>query len=283
MDKEHGTGQEDEGEGELADDQHLPETVLRTVAGRAARPAFKRIVDRHAGGHPGRGDAKEKTRDQRSAEGEEQESPIEGEVEFESAGGELPGHPVVGPDGNQNAEAAASGREETALGEKRLDQLGAGGAQRAADGEFTRPGDGPREQQVRQVRTGDQQHEAGQADEQEDDLLAGALEGGGKRHGAQRVVLVFFRIAFGETGGDRGEPGRGLGGGYPLTIASDDIVGVILPAAEFLRRQGERPVDFGRVEGSWIAGRRRGHANDLVRLAVQPHGAADHAPVTAES
>ncbi len=228
----------------------------------------------HARGYPGRDDAEKQTRKQGGAKRKQQETPIKGKIDFSSAGAELLGHPIIGPDGNQDAEAAAGARKEAAFCDEGPDQLGAGRAQGTADGEFSRPGDGAREQEIGQVRARNQEHESRKANEHEDNLLAGALKHGHERHLPQVLTLVFLRVAFGETGRDRGKAGRGLSGGDPRTIAPDDVKGMVLPALELFRGQRQGTVDLSRAEGPGIVGQGGCHTDDFVRLSVDPHGFA---------
>ncbi len=74
---------------------------------------------------------------------------------------------VDAPDRDQQAERAAGRREQHALGQELPHQARAAGAQRAANGNLPLPDRRAREQQVRDVGAGDQQHEADRGEQRQ--------------------------------------------------------------------------------------------------------------------
>ena len=204
------------------------------------------------------------------------------ELDRRAARAELAGHPIVRPGAHQARRAGRRPGKDGAFDGERADELAARGAERAPDGELPRPGDGARQQEVRQVGAGDQQDERGKSDQHEDDLAAGALERGVERDCAQDPTLVFLRIAAGEACRDRRQPGVGLGGSHPRTIAPDDVVRVVLPLTQLVGRQRKRLENLRGEQSPGIAGERRGDADDLIRLSVDPKRAADDTRLAGE-
>jgi hypothetical protein len=85
---------------------------------------------------------------------------------FDRFRGEQRQHQVQRPAGDEQAGDAAERREQARLGEELRDQLPPRRAEREADGHLARAGRGASEQQVRNVRARDQQHECRDAQQQ---------------------------------------------------------------------------------------------------------------------
>jgi hypothetical protein len=100
--------------------------------------------------------------------------------------------------------SAAGGREQEALGEDLADQPPARGADRRPDGHLALPRRGLREEHVRDVRAGDEQHEADRAEQDEErragrvvdarDLLRRDAQGPGAREGRLALERQAHRV-----------------------------------------------------------------------------------------
>ena len=146
------------------------------------------------------------------------------------------GQQIGGPESKDEAPGATGEGEHEALGEELADDAAASAAEREADGNLLAPGGATGEEHIGEVETGDEQHEAGHAEQERAEEIQvapfgrGAGAGAEARQGArgERLVLLLDRVGFLEVGGERAQGGLGGGGRHAGLEAADDeqIVGV---------------------------------------------------------
>ena len=191
------------------------------------------------------------------------------------------------PEREQETGGAADQAEHGAFGQELTDDAAAARAERVADGDLTLTRAGPREQQIRDVRAGDQQHEADRAEHHQqarahvaDDLvlkrddfaaLAPRVREHPQRVGLAKIGYARAHLRLRARGGCAGrEPGDGL---TALTAAP--------------QRASRRAIERERHPDLRLGGgerERRGHdADDFARLAVDQDLAADHVRIGAEA
>ena len=227
------------------DEQHDRERQLRAderaagagARGRGGREPQELAARRLHGGDDAEGDPGERRR--RDAEGEH------AQIERRHHRSERP-HADVGPRVRQqrnerpyaeardhHAGGAARRGEQQALGERVPNQLPARRANRRADRDLALPRDGAPEEEIRRVGAGDQQHEAG-GDEQDDERrphvahLAARIERRRARAPAGIGVCVFRR----ELPRDRVELVLRLRERHPRREARDHHHRMVLPIAQ---------------------------------------------------
>ena len=153
--------EQDRGKGVLSDDQQLPEASMPEPSRHATRAALERAVQVEPLEKERGGGSEGDDREQRGAERPAEHAPVEGEDDAA-----LRGEPVEGQPGDEHrAEAAREGQQQ-GLEEQRAQGPGARGAQRGTHGELASACHGAAQGQVGQVGAGDEQHEAGEADQQ---------------------------------------------------------------------------------------------------------------------
>ena len=129
--------------------------------------------------------------DERHRRGEGQHPP----VERDGRAAAVDDHglqPARRPQRDEDGTAAAGRGEQRGLQHDRPNQLQARGAERGADGELPRPIDGPREQEVGQVRARDEQHAPGQAEEHGQQGAAGRARCSSRGSGSLRHAVLAF-------------------------------------------------------------------------------------------
>jgi hypothetical protein len=176
--------------------------------------------------------------------------------------------------------SSAGQRDQKAFGEEEGDQARAAGSQGGADGRLPGSREPAGQEQVRDVGAGDQQQQTdGDGDRQQDrtELAHQMVE---QRHGRGAPPLVGIRPLGGHPLRER----RQLLARLLLSDAGAqpaDDVEVVAPAIELPLRQGERGPDLGRLLR--IGEARRQHAHDLIALAAELDGLAEHGPRGAEA
>ncbi len=135
------------------------------------------------------------------------------------------------PDGDQPSEHARDGRQHDAFDQQLPDDPPAAGAEGDANGDFTRPVHGARQQQVRHVGAGDQEHErhrSHQGGEQHSNLRTIELFAKGVDH--RRDSLIGVRIFLFEIARDGRDFGGGglLGGSWRHFAESGQVAGLAL-------------------------------------------------------
>jgi hypothetical protein len=101
-----------------------------------------------------------------------------------------------------DAERTAQHREQHALGEELADDAPPGRAHGEAHAQLADARVRAREQQVRDVRAGDQQHERDREPEQQEHRPGLADQGLADQHRAEHLVAVGVDIVLGDRGGD---------------------------------------------------------------------------------
>jgi len=162
----HGGDRENQRDSDLGDDEGLAERAAGSGVGGDA-PVLEGLGDLDARG-PERGeDAEENRGADGGGKSKEKQAKIERDVEpYEIRVGPARDHTqqkTVGDDGDDDAEEASGKGKQQAFGKKLTDEAQALSAEGLANGKLARSGRGAGEQKVRDVCTGDQQHQRGNA------------------------------------------------------------------------------------------------------------------------
>ena len=154
-----GADQQDERQRQLGDHEHVAQQRLAAVAGRAARA--EAIADARPRRLPGRHQAEDEAGDDRDAEREGQRPALDRHVGGARQVGRRHRRDGAHAERRQGqADDAAQAREQQALDQQLTHDLEPRRAEREADGDLRLPRRGARQQHVRDVGAGDQQHEA---------------------------------------------------------------------------------------------------------------------------
>ena len=263
-----------------------------SARGGAAR-ALAAVEGERAGESGGRGlerrrDAEEERRSDRQRAGEDQHPRVDPRVvDARQRRGREPDQGGAAETGQGDAERAAGRGEHEALDQELTDQPPAARAEGRPHGHLVPPAQRPREQQVGDVRAGDQEDEADRARqdrERRPHRTRELVAEGNDRHRSGRIV---GGVLGSEPAADSIEVFAGLGEGDALFQASDRLQ--VLAAAAGVRRGrvvAERRPDLGRLvevrrEQRLEGGRH--HADDLEVLLVHPDLPADDGGVGAEA
>ena len=171
--------------------------------------------------------------------------------------------------------------DEAALDQRAAHQAAAPGAERGANRQIPRAGQGPREEQPGDIGAHHQEDDDGRRQQQ--DQPGPRLTGDGRPQLAEQhaASLVGARVGGGEACGD-GTEVRLRDGDGRVGPQSPDHVEILRPALgrEIVGREGERNPGLGAER---IADPGRQHADDVARDAVDDHGPSDDAGITARS
>ncbi len=178
-----------------------------------------------------------------------------------------------GPHRQHQTGKTAGGREHEALGEQLRDDPSPARAERGADGDFTGPRGGAREQQVGDVDARDQQHEHHGAEEHEQGPTYVSDEHVEQRLDANGVPADFLGILLCQSPLDSIEIGFGLLRRDAGFQAADNtnVVGAPLIVAEVLGTEHERHPELDAVRKVEPLGH---DADDGVGLSFQVDRAA---------
>ncbi len=244
----------------------------------AARLGLEGGVHIGARGEPRRHEAEEDAGAERDEEGEREDPRIEAELERTggAADDEAAVDDPVETEGERDAEQAARAREQDGLDELLPDEMEAGGPEGGADGELAQPGGGAGELEVGEVGAGDEQYEAGEAQQHPGDALAERVEERAvQRHGGAAQAGVGFRILLrlrGDHGRELGvDPRRRHAGGE----APDELERAVVAPLDLVAGEVERAPERRAVPERAVVEDRRHDADDRDDGAVEPEGAAD--------
>jgi hypothetical protein len=169
--------------------------------------------------------------------------------------------------------AKASRRDSTNSGRN---IWGAGGPEGRADGELARAGHRAREEEVREVGAGDEEHEPGETDQHADHLLPLlAEEAVVDGHGAPGTVDVCGGEIGGEAAAEAGNERLRLRTTDRGRASPDETDPGGVAVADFLVVEAKRPIDVVRIQVAPVAEADGQHADDLVAFAVDANRAAD--------
>ena len=169
--------------------------------------------------------------------------------------------------------------EQHAFSQQLADQVGARRAERRPHRDFARARRGARQQQVRDVRAGDEQHEADRAHQHQQRRLDARVAISFMEVG---VMVQFGGYAVGEVAleavGKCGDVALGLLDADAWLEASGGDEKLVGPpvVAELFRREHQRRPQIGRAVEEAVEARRH-HADDVVGLAVEEDLAPDDA------
>jgi hypothetical protein len=165
-----GADQQHDGERHLADDERASRIRAARADGTAAGGA-NRSRDAAAAGAQRRHEAEQHAGADRDHDREGEHAQIDRHLREARNAGRAERHQRPrAPRGSDEAGGPAEQAEQGALGEELADQAGAARAERRPDGDLARARLRPRQQQVRHVDAGDQQHEADRAKQHEERL-----------------------------------------------------------------------------------------------------------------
>jgi len=155
-------------------------------------------------------------------------------------------------------------------------------AKRGTYGDLAGAVDGAAEQQARDVRARDEEHEQvrhQQHDGHHLDDVVGEVERRAKRHDVDAAIGGLDRMRVGDATGDGVQLALRLGPGHAGSETTDHLQRVTV-AGEHGGVQDTRDPDLGRRQ--WKHEFRRHDADDRVRPAVDLEGAAENVPVASK-
>ena len=286
-DEECRTDEEDQRERDLDDDEKRPRLVLTESS---ARPAGAFL---HGGGEVGtralnrRNQAEEHARAERDRQREEQDAPVHADEPALLADARktssIDAEQSADPDDPEDRpEHAAGERQHHALGQQLPHDPAAAGPDGGTHGNLTPPARGADEQQVGDVGTGDEQHEADGADEHQQRRANVADERFTDRQRLEHGVLAeCFGKLLVVLGRGELQPRIGLFEGDARRQAPGDseVVPLILRVGVEL----ERDPDFGIRDELLKVHARVEHANHRVRIAAERDGLADDVGIAVEA
>ena len=284
LDEEHGPDEEDQGGGDLGDDERVAHAAVPPVAHRSP----SRHGDRRAGARPenraNRDDREQDRGRRRQPEREEEERSVHPDLSGAGDRGGREGERGLAPPGGEDeTEPAARRREQQSLEPELPHQVRSGRAERDADGELAGAFRGPDEQEAEQVRERGAEDEDDRGEEQEHRPPVVADQSVLQRVEAHGVLAgVIGGELFAQRGADRGQLRlRRLAGDAGLQAADESQeVGRASQMAEGIAIGHERDddVDVAERQGE-LTGE---NADDLVGLGVDADGLPDGVGSSAE-
>ena len=216
-----------------------------------------------AGGLQRRREAEQQGRRERGRQRERRDSPIHRDgIETRQSRRSERQDRADRPARDEQAARAARQRQQQTLGQELARQPGPPRAERRPYRQFARTGRGAREQQVRDVRAGDEQHEGHRAEQQVQRRPGAAGDLLPQRHDRRAFVCVAQRIGGREPRGDRPHLAPGLCQRDAWRQPGDHAVIVGRSRGRLGDRGGGEPDVGPRREAE--AGRH--HAHDRIRL-----------------
>jgi hypothetical protein len=159
-----------ERERDLRDDERVAQAEAAQPGRRAAGVVLERRDEIGARGVERGGEAEDEARRERDGEREEQHARVDREIEQRRLfRGEEAGQQVGRPQRDDEPDAAAREREHDRFRDQLPHEPPARRSEREPDRDLTPPGGGPRQQEVRHVRAGDEQHDADDREQEEGD------------------------------------------------------------------------------------------------------------------
>ena len=190
------------------------------------------------------------------------------------------------PPRQQRAERTARDRNQEALGEELPHQIGAPRTKRDTDGHLLAADRRAREQQVGDIRAGDEQYGGDGAHQHDQAQPIFAYQLGLERSHSGAAIVVRLRIRGGETGRDAADFGVGRGHTGAGRQPADDVNEVRAALLHELRHQRHRAQRQPRLYLlglDWELKPRRHDANDGEALALQRHAGSDDGRRPAEA
>ena len=235
--------------------------------------------------------AEDHRRHDRDGEREQQHPAVHDELEADREGGrrhQAREH-VPAPVRHEHADPAGQQAEDGALGEQLPDQTPTVGAERDAQPDLAAPRDGPRQEQIGHVGAGDEQHQAGHAEQRHQDRFE---ERRGPLIGERLDVRAVTRVVV--PGLDRDALGHGvqllarLAEGPSRAQAADAVHELVLPSVQAGEAGQHRHQRHGRVgveleADDRPAEPRRGHPDHREIVAAELQVPADDRRITREA
>lgn len=284
-DDEAGSGEQHERQGDFNDDDDAAGTIRGAAGGGSAGGILHGAAGLGVCGFPYGGKSEENRGEQSGGEGEKENSAIDGD------GGDGGNAEIGDVVGKETEEGAGSGKseqdsgnaseeaEEEALGHELADEMHARSAESEADGDFLLALGFAGQREASCVGAGDEENQAGGAEEDEERHANVAIELLAERSDDNTVALVGVRMGEGDLGfeivesllcGFRGD--AGFEAGEDAHVAALEVVG-----RGGSHRRWHPDLGLGRVvEGGWH------DAEDGVGLAVEGDGFADDGAVRVE-
>ncbi len=293
VDEQVGAKHEHDGEGDLGDDERLPDPPASNGGAHRGHFVLQRRRDIDAAHHPDRREAEQQRRGNGDAAAQQQDPGIEMHVEIAHRR-QRRHEQTQTRAGEQETGNRAEEAEDEALGQQLADEAALAGANGHADRHFARAGDRAGQLQVGQIGAGDRQDQHDQDhddDNRRRELLAQAGD-------AVRARLELEPVA------RRRRPGARLDPKDALEDRCERVRRLLRRDARFEAGHARQPDRFAHVEHD--AGQRGPRhradrqpeigggadvdpeearlrdADDRVRIAVDPDGLANHAGVPAE-
>jgi hypothetical protein len=185
----------------------------------------------------------------------------------------------------QHAGDGAQQRQQHALGQQLAQHARAAGPEREPHGDLALPVGGAREQQVRDVRARDQQHEGDRAQQQHQRGAHVADHGLVQRLDRHALLGVRVRVLLGEPRGDRLDVGARLlhvdAGLQAAHHVDAGVVAAVVLAADLVLQSQQRREDLG-VPPAGVH-RLRHHPDHRERVAAQDQRLANHLRIPSEA
>ena len=191
--------------------------------------------------------------------------------------------PIRSPQGDKQRPRAARPSQQEGFECQWPDQIEAGRSQSGAHGEFVGSGDGAGQEEICQVRTGNQQYEPGQAEQHCNDNATALVTVRGQQiyaaPAAPNIVLCKVGGKSVAKGQDKSFPLRhGNRSGAP----ADDVYPLTATGGAFAVSEAERAENADLSDYLIVVGPRGQDANDFVGFAFNANGSADDVRCTAE-
>ena len=184
---------------------------------------------------------------------------------------------------NRQAQHRTRRPQDDGFGEQLTEQPDAAGTERRSDRQLRLTRGGARQEQVGDIRAGDQQHEANGAEKHEERRSHVAHDHVGERHGVERQRVVGLTERHLQLTADSPQVVIDLRERDARLGTADDRQELTAPALRGRRAEGvvvnERRIHIRVVEQP---GAGREHADDLDRRAADPDPAAEHTAIAAE-
>ena len=264
------------GEADLRDDQHVAHPGA-PLTGRAAAALAKALLQAGARRLQGRHDPEDDARADRDRHGVGERANVEAPVNEvgNAVGRDRAVEQLQTSPGDDDAERRAEEPDHDRLGQQLPDDAEAPRAESGADGDFAVADRGAGEQQVRDVRTGDQQHQRHRAHHHEHDQLRLIRQHPVADRADQHGPVAVHRIRRRQAPGDAVDVRRHLVDRDAGLQAREQLHAAVV-ARGLLAVFGERhPETLLFRKGKF----RRHHADDRVRAAVDADRAPHHAGI----
>ena len=285
-----GGHQHDDRQRELGGDEHPAKAIAARRSGRSSPGVLQRSVQIETSDAHRRREAEQEARRDAEDQGEEEHLAVDGDVAEPRDARRLQPLNRAHRNGRQrDAGGAAEQRQPDALGQQLAHDPKPARAHRGAHGHLALTRERSRQQQVRDIRARDQQHDPDRRQQhcqRRAHVAHHLLE---QRHDRERqsaVGRVLLRMLLPQPRGDQIHLGLRRRHGHARLQRADHVIVLAVAASRRGRRQRQRQIDIavlGDAEGwqhlAWQREARLQDADDPARLAVQRDRRADDARI----